>query len=65
MTPLCRRPPPNATACITLLHQWIAEIQEAMTAASPGSRQGMALWAWAAQRKLDRLTAPLRKPQCG
>ena len=40
---------------VTVLRQWIAEIEQAMARARPGDRQSMSLWVWAAQQHLERL----------
>lgn len=41
---------------VTVLRQWIAEIEQAMARTRPRDRQSMSLWVWAAQQHLERLT---------
>ena len=42
---------------ITVIRAWIVEIEHFMATTSPGERQSMSLWVWAAQQHLERLTS--------
>ena len=42
-----------------VLRAWIAEIEHFMATTSPGDRQSMRLWVWAAQQHLERLTSDI------